>query len=163
MELDPILATLDQRQAAALRWFRDNAGTEQPWPKPLAENTLLLSKAKGIYKPAWTVYALSVRQALSGPYADRKPIIDPNGNWTYLYFQENTNPAQRDAAYTNQGLLRCQTDRIPVGVVIQISGKPRIRYHVLGLGMVTDWRDGYFKIEGITPAFQSERLNAPAI
>lgn len=99
--LDEILARLPLRHRAALRWFAENAGTDQSWPKaiygPEGEGeTLLASKAKGIYKPSWSPYALSVRQSLGGPYPDRDPIVRPDGTWLYSYFQENEDPSARD-------------------------------------------------------------------
>ena len=85
----------------ALRWFAMHAGQETSWPGSLSDGTLLASKAKGIYKPGWTKYALSVRESLGGPYSDRDPKLRPNGTWFYDYYQENTDPDQRDSEYTN--------------------------------------------------------------
>ena len=55
---------LPARHRSALSWFEEHAGTVQRWPAPLSDETLLASKAKGIYKPRWSEYALSVRQSL---------------------------------------------------------------------------------------------------
>ncbi len=62
---------VSDRQCAALQWFIDHTGIEVPWPQPLADGTFLATRAKGIYKPSWTQYALSIRQTLGGPYPDR--------------------------------------------------------------------------------------------
>lgn len=146
-----LLSRLRPRHQAALTWFLDRAGTQQAWPPPIdtAEGpTLLATKAKGIYKPEWTPYALSVRQTLGGPYADQEPVLRDDGSWLYLYFQENEDPDARDSEFTNRGLLACMRDRIPVGVMRQISPKPNTQYHVLGLAFVTQWDGGYFILEG---------------
>ena len=80
--IDARLAPLPARHRAALQWFIDHAGEDHGWPKPLAGGdgeTLLVSKAKGIYKPGWSKYALSVRQSLGGRYPDREPVVRADG------------------------------------------------------------------------------------
>ena len=154
MHIRDILARLPPRHAAALQWFADNAGTKQTWPRPLVSTdgeTLLASKAKGIYKPVWSQYALSVRQSLAGPYPDRDPVLRPDNTWLYSYFQENDDPAARDGEYTNLGLLECWRDGVPVGVMRQISAKPNSRYLILGIAIVSGWDGGYFFLEGFAP------------
>jgi hypothetical protein len=72
-ELEGIFRQLSQRHQAVLNWFHENAGFEVSWPKPIQTPegiTHLASKAKGIYKPEWSEYAVSVRQSLRGPYPD---------------------------------------------------------------------------------------------
>jgi putative restriction endonuclease len=127
------------------------AGTERAWPEPLEDGTLLASKAKGIYKPGWTRYALSVRQSIGSPYLDREPVTRPDGTWSYLYFQEGEDPTTRDSQYTNRGLVECMKDRVPVGVMRQVSAAPRPSYLVLGLALVSGWEEGYFLLEGFAP------------
>jgi len=134
----------------ALRWFAEHTSTILPWPTPLSDGTLLATKAKGIYKPNWTKYALSVRQALNSPYYDVAPVVHPDGTWSYSYFQENSNPADRDSAYTNRALIACYEDKIPIGVMRQVSIKPRANYQILGLALVTKWENGYFLLEGLS-------------
>lgn len=152
--LEELLVKLPERHRDALIWFAENAGTDQPWPKVLRNpkgETLLASKAKGIYKPSWSTYALSVRQSLDGPYPDQEPIVRPDGTWLYSYFQENKDPSARDDEYTNRGLIACWRDRVPVGVMRQVIGKPIPRYRILGLAMVSGWDGGYFFLEGFSP------------
>ncbi len=144
-----LLATLPSRHRQALMWFSDNAGTDQPWPEPLSDGTFLATRAKGIYKPSWTQYALSVRQVLRSSYPDQDPITQADGAWVYRYFQENKDLQAKDTEYTNRGLLACLKDRVPVGVMRQINGKPNVRYHVLGLALVTEWKGGYFVLQGL--------------
>jgi hypothetical protein len=122
------------------------AGTQQPWPQPLADGTLLVCLPKGIYKPAWSEYALSVRETLNSPYPDNQPVVAEDGSWTYRYFQESLDVENGRSEYTNRALLQCLADGIPVGVMRQISGKPHVLYHIVGLGLVTGYQDGYFTI-----------------
>jgi putative restriction endonuclease len=153
-QLELLLQRLPDRHQQALRWFRDTARTTVGWPKPLPSTegeTLLASKAKGIYKPAWSPYALSVRQSLGGPYQDRPPIVRPDATWLFSYFQENTDVASRDEEFTNRALVECWKDRVPVGVMRQTSAKPDSRYEILGLAIVAGWDGGYFFLEGFAP------------
>jgi hypothetical protein len=152
-QLDDILTALPGRHAAALRWFAQRAGTVISWPRPLDHpdgDTLLASKAKGIYKPEWSPYALSVRQNLHSKYTDREPMMRGDQTWLYSYFQENNDPMSRDTEYTNRGMISCWQDRVPVGVMRQVSSNPRSQYNILGLAFVSGWDGGYFFLEGVT-------------
>jgi hypothetical protein len=136
----------------ALRWFADNAGSVQGWPAPIEGNTLLATKAKGIYKPNWSQYALSVRQGLDSPYPDKPPKFRPDGTWSYEYFQENPDPTQGQSEFTNRALRECMQDGIPVGILRQKTPPPVPQYEILGLALVTGWNDGYFHFEGFSKA-----------
>ncbi len=161
-QFDELISVLPERHQSALRWFAERTGSEQPWPETLPDGTLLASRAKGIYKPNWMKYALSVRQALRGPYSDREPAVHADGTWTYHYFQENQNPLDRNSAYTNIGLVECMNDRVPVGVMRQVKEKPNPRYQVLGVALVTGWEQGYFFLEGFSrQGFIRESANRP--
>lgn len=163
--IETLLAKLDDRHRQALRWYLDRSGQEHSWPKPVEINgqqTLLATQAKGIYKPGWTKYALSVRQTLGGPYLDLDPVVRPDGTWSYKYFQENSEPSARDEEFTNRGLVACWDDRVPVGVMRQVSGKPHVRYRVLGLALVTGWDEGYFFLEGFSPSGSCRALGPAA-
>ena len=142
------LPALPPQHLAALDWFQEHAGQEVPWPRPLPDGTLLASKAKGIYKPQWSRYALSVRQSLLGPYPDKEVIHGSDGTWTYQYYQERLDAELRDAIFTNRGLVLCRDDLVPVGVMIQTRPKPSARYRILGLALVTGWDEGYFYFQG---------------
>ena len=149
-----VLAPLKSRHQGALNWFAQRAGTVSAWPEELdleGEPTLVATRAKGIYKPGWTDYSLSVRQTLGGLYPDEEPIYRRDGTWSYKYFQENADPEKRDSAYTNVGLMACWRDKVPVGVLRQMSGKPNVQYQVLGLALVSRWESGYFFLEGFSP------------
>jgi len=149
--LQNLLARLPMRHRTALEWFHRNAGTEQPWPAGLKSPeglTLLATRAKGIYKPAWSEYALSARQVLKFRYPEKGPIFREDGTWTYGYFQENDNLQERDSEYANLGLLKCWQDRVPIGVMRQTQLKPAVLYQVMGLALVSGWDGGYFFFEG---------------
>ncbi len=104
--LQELLARLPARHRAALQWFIENAGKEKPWPDPLppdktylaTNGTHLATKAKGIYKPEWSEYALSVRQVLHGPYPDREPKFRSDGTWSYRFFKK-TGPLQTETLH----------------------------------------------------------------
>ena len=158
------LTVVPNRHRTALQWFVAHSGTECGWPEPLfhdGQETLLATRAKGIYKPAWSRYALSVRQTLGGTYPDLDPIVRPDGSWLYPYFQENEDPTSRDDEYTNRGLVECWHDRIPIGVLRQVKSKPEPRYLVLGVALVAGWDGGYFFLEGFGANGQA-RLAGPA-
>lgn len=142
---------LSMQHRAALDWFEERAGTVTSWPDPLSDGTFLASKAKGIYKPSWTKYALSIRQSLGSSYPDVPPIIREDGSWLYMYFQEDMDPDSRDNSYTNLGMLACMKDGIPVGVFRQIKPKPRPEYLIEGIAFVQSWADGFFTLEGNLP------------
>lgn len=149
--LQDLLARLSSRHRNALEWFRRNAGTEQPWPKRIEGPEgldHLVTQAKGIYKPAWSQYALSARQVLESPYPEKGPLFREDGSWCYGYFQENNDPGARDSEYTNRGLMLCWRDSIPVGVMRQTRVEPTVLYQVLGLALVVGWDGGYFFFEG---------------
>jgi putative restriction endonuclease len=146
-----LLTRLPSRHRLALEWFQRHADTEQPWPESLETPdgpTFLATRAKGIYKPSWSEYALSARQVLNSHYDEMGPYSRADGTWSYGYFQENNNPEERDLEFTNQGLIRCLRDRVPVGLMRQTSPSPAVRYQILGLAMVVGWDGGYFFFEG---------------
>jgi putative restriction endonuclease len=152
-DLTETLSKIEGDQAIALDWFHRHKGSTVSWAamQAYSETTSrLVNQAKGIYKPHYTEYALSVRQTLTSPYADKEIIRRADGSWVYPYFQENANPAERDKAVTNRGLMKCMKDRVPVGVLLQVKPKPAVEYLVLGLALVTEWKDGYFFLEGFS-------------
>lgn len=133
-----------------LEWFLDRAHSLVYWPKPLADGSRLVTKAKGIYKPRGQPYVVSVYQTLNSPYRDRDPVFAPDGGWFYEYHQEGHDPANRDSEYTNRALMYCWEHGVPVGVMRQESLTPHSRYRVLGVAYVTDWDAGWFRFESTT-------------
>jgi putative restriction endonuclease len=151
--MEAIITKLTAQHESALRWFETHTGQTLAWSEIAANaetGVRLATLAKGIYKPAYTDYALSVRQTIDGPYADKEVDRREDGSWVYPYYQENADPAQRDRAATNRGLVKCLSDGVPIGVLLQTKPKPGVEYEVLGLAMVTEWEDGYFILEGLS-------------
>ena len=83
-----------QRRAMALP---DPDALDEPErrPEPL-DGLFLVNRPKGIHKPEGWVHALSVRQALKGPYPDKPVSGSLEDGWTYDYFQEGQRPEDRD-------------------------------------------------------------------
>ncbi len=104
---------------------------------------------KGIYRPAGAAHALWVRQTLRGAYTDDDLATHPDGSWTYRYAPEARNGATDLHLPTNQGLLRCRDDGVPVGVFRQVRGPgPGVRYEVLGLAFVEAFDGTHFVLRG---------------
>ncbi len=148
-----LTARIGPDHARRLAWFEDHSGQVSPFPAPLEDGLLLATKPKGIYKPADLPYALSIRINLDGPYPDGRIDPRPDGSWSFAYHQENRDPADRDRAYTNQGLMRCIEDQIPVGVLRERPAPHgrRSEYDVLGLARPVSWSSGYFFLESLSP------------
>jgi len=149
--LNEVLSDVAGEHGVALRWFRDHANQIVTWAEMQAHadrGARLVNQAKGIYKPHYMPYALSVRQTLESPYADKEVQRRADGSWVYPYYQENQNPALRDTEATNRGLVKCMKDGVPIGVLLQTKPKPGVEYQVLGLAKVSEWQDGYFILEG---------------
>lgn len=146
-----LVARISPEHRRRLAWFEAHAGEVVPMPGPIEGDLLLVSKPKGIFKPADLPYALSIRINL-GRYTDGKPLSTPGGGWELSYHQENADPADRDKAWANRGLMRCIDDWIPVGVLREVGPKRRpSQYEVLGLALPVRWADGYFFLESLDP------------
>lgn len=153
MKLEDALRPISGDHLVALNWFNEHAGQRLAWvdiQKFSSDHSRLVNQAKGIYKPHYTDYALSVRTIQDGPYPDREVEIRDDGSWVTQYFQENPEIDLRDKEATNRGLVRCMEDNIPIGFLIKRKRKPGVEYDVLGLGMVVSWDAGYFTIEGFS-------------
>jgi len=76
-DLDTAIARVEGEHVEALRWFKDHAGQTASWNEIRAhadQGPRLVTQAKGIYKPRYTDFALSVRQTLDSPYADKEVV-----------------------------------------------------------------------------------------
>lgn len=133
-----------QEHSAQLAWFEQKAGETVPWPGQDAEGMLLVTKAKGIYKPAGSRLPVSIRIAQDGPYADR-PEFFADGSWTIRYHEER--PSGQSEPAGNTALRSAMEIGHPVGVIQQVSQSPRL-YKVLGLGLITTYAHGLFVVEG---------------
>lgn len=158
------IGEISHEHRQALHWFGDMAGQQRAWREIQLyseSETRLVNQAKGIYKPKYTDYALSIRTIQDGPYPDKEVEFRHDGTWVLAYCQENPDPAQRDREATNRGLMKCMADMIPVGVLIKRKPKPGVAYEVLGLGYVVAWESGYFVIEGISPTGVAHSTSDP--
>lgn len=136
------MRNISNRHRLALAWFADRVGQTISWPGPLSDGTLLVTRAKGIYKPAWTGYALSIRENSRSEYSDRPPRTQ-HGGWVYEYAREGAD----DELFTNLGMKSCIEDEVPVGVLRQVEWRPS-KYRVEGLGRVLARHGGYFTVAG---------------
>lgn len=86
--------------ALCLAWFEEHAGTDTTWPKPIREwivathprvvkeKIVLVTQYKGIFKPKWMPYVLSIRSTPKGPYADSPVTYNDDGSWSFRYARE---------------------------------------------------------------------------
>lgn len=135
--LEEALGKVSGTHRVALHWFQEHQSEVVLWSviqEFSKTQSRLANLAKGIYKPEYTDYALSVRVLQDGPYPDREVEYRPDGSWVLSYFQENPDPRKRDTQATNRGLVKCMKDGVPVGVLIKRKPKPGVAYEVLGLG-----------------------------
>jgi putative restriction endonuclease len=144
------LSNLPPEFRNAINWFIAKTGQEIGWPSPSPVNDLphVVSQAKAIYKPADFDVALTVRQNLEGPYADRDPIIREDGTWLYVYHQEGPDVS----SFTNAALLQNIASGSPVAVLIQTKAKPDPKYRVQGIARVVEYSDNFFYLEGFNQA-----------
>lgn len=146
-------------QRDQLSWLRTNYG-EVIESARLARLLQGFRSQKGIYKPARSPYALWVRETLRGPYPDQEPEFNPDGTWLYRYSPEGRQGRIDLSLDTNRALLRCQEDRVPVGVLRQKSAEHgSAAYEILGLAYVVGFDGTHFLLRG--EAIEWEELAPP--
>lgn len=94
----------------------------------------------GIFKPAWSDYALSIMIRTTSPYEAKDEVIFlEDGRWLMTYSPRSGGLQQAD----NRALVKCMDERVPIGVFRQLTDKTNRQrgstYHILGLGLVTDY------------------------
>jgi HNH endonuclease len=104
---------------------------------------------EGIYKPAWSIYPLSIVSMLKSRYDDQL-FHNPDRTWWMRYSPKT---GSMDIA-ANAALTRCITDRQPILVLWQVSDKTSregARHRLLGLGFVEnfDAATNLFRIRGL--------------
>ena len=105
----------------------------------------------GIYKPAWSEYALSIVMKPGSPYEKKDDVIFlDDGRWLMTYSPRSGGLDISD----NRALVNCMDTRMPLAVFKQVSDKTssqRSTYLVLGLGLITgfDSNTGVFIIESV--------------
>jgi hypothetical protein len=104
---------------------------------------------KGIYKPSGSKYALWIRQTAKGAYPDKKLEYRPDGSWTYRYSPEGRAGRTEMSLDTNQSLLACARDHVPIGVFRQASNVDGMTaYEVLGVAYVQSFDGEHFVLQG---------------
>lgn len=104
---------------------------------------------EGIYKPAGSVYPLSVASMLKSPYRDQ---VHYNSDRTW-WIHYSPKAGGMDMA-VNAGLIRCMTDHQPLLVLRQELDKTSAKgahHRLLGLGFVEDFdpKADLFRIRGL--------------
>lgn len=152
MQAQPYAALEDLApdHSAALVWFANNSGRIVPWSELNKRKPHLAIAPKGIHRPTGWPYSLSIRIIPSGTYPDEEPR-EHGGTVSFRYHQETPKGQDPAKARSNLGLAACMRDGVPVGVVRRVAPKPDTRYEVLGLGRVSNWSDGFFTVEFLSP------------
>lgn len=104
---------------------------------------------EGIYKPAWSNYALTIASMLKSPYSDQTHF-HADGTWWMHYSPKS---GGMDLA-ANASIIRCMTDAEPLLVLKQISAKDfrsGAQHRLLGLGLVESFDPArhLFQIRGV--------------
>ncbi len=104
---------------------------------------------EGIYKPAWSVYPLTVASMLRSRYGDE---VHYNADRTW-WIEYSPKVGGMEVA-VNAGLIRCMADRQPVIVIRQTDDKLSAsgsRYRLLGLGFIENFSEttNLFQIRGL--------------
>lgn len=104
---------------------------------------------EGVYKPAWSVYPLSISSMLKSQYHDQV-FYNADRTWSMHYSPKE---GAMDIG-VNAALVRCMTAHQPILVLRQVSDKVSAegsRHRLLGLGFVEnfDVEANLFRIRGL--------------
>jgi hypothetical protein len=116
---------------------------------------------EGIYKPAWSNFALSIVSMLKSPYSDQAHH-NSDGTW-WMHYSPKSGSMDLSA---NASLIRCMTDSEPLLVVKQVSdknSKAGAKHRLLGLGLVEVFEPDtqLFRIRGVAADKYSVYLDLP--
>jgi putative restriction endonuclease len=142
-----------------LQWFEDHVGQEARFNDLQADGIKLVTQFKGIFKPRWMPYALSIRTTEQDRYTDGRIIWQDNGSWHMSYAQEENSRFDPRELYTNRGIEACIKDGIPIGILRKEHSEDP--YEVVGLGMPIDWKDGFFTFMSYKPRSASGSRGHP--
>ena len=78
----------NEDHARCLAWFEERTGTTTTMPQPIEYGLFLVTQFKGIYKPKWMPYVLSIRSTPKGPYTDSAVTYNDDGSWSFRYARE---------------------------------------------------------------------------
>jgi hypothetical protein len=156
-------STLDRlhspEHVKCLQWFEDHAGEAVRFNDLTADGVRLVTQFKGIYKPHWMPYALSVRATEQDRYADGQIIRQDDGSWRMSYAQEEDGRFDSRVLYTNRGIQACMNDGIPIGILWKENREDA--YEVVGLGLPIEWAEGFFTIVSYQPDAVAESPEDP--
>jgi hypothetical protein len=106
----------------------------------------------GIYKPAWSKYALCISMKQGSIYEHKDDFVFlEDGRWLMTYAPRKGGLDISD----NVALAQCMQDKVPVGVIAQVATKSNKQsgsaYQILGLGIVTDYNpiQDVFEIQSV--------------
>ncbi len=134
---------------SCLKWFEDHVGQERRFHELVAHGIKLVTQFKGIYKPEWMPYVLSIRTTEQDRYEDSKIIHDNGGSWRLTYAQEEDDRYSPSNIFTNRAVADCMTARIPIGILRK--DRKEDPYEVVGLGVPVEWREGFFTFVSYRP------------
>lgn len=142
-----------------LQWFHDNQGTETTFPESLDNGEFLATRAKGIYKPAGSQFALSVRTQMNSKYNDGIFIRIFQSGWAFAYHQETDRRLGSDL-FTNKALEQNILHHVPVGVLeeFQNSEDSKKSYFIHGLAMPVHKDGNYFILCDVKTAQEYSRI-----
>jgi hypothetical protein len=141
-----ILATLAKYTGQVVSW-RFLSQTKDTIPEIDRFHHLIA----GIYKPAWSEFALSIVMKPGSPYEKKDDVVFlEDGRWLMTYSPRSGGLDISD----NRALVRCMDTKTPLAVFQQVSDKSSSKgsmYRVLGLGLITnfDANAGVFIVESV--------------
>lgn len=129
--------------ARCLQWFEDHVGQEVRFDDLQADGIKLVTQFKGIFKPGWMPYVLSIRTTEQDRYTDGRVMRLDGGSWRMSYAQEEDSRFDdQRKLFTNRAIEACMNDAIPIGVLRK--ERRQDPYEVVGLGLPIEWQDGFF-------------------
>ena len=97
-----------------LQWFEDHVGQEVRSDHLIAGGIKLVTQFKGIFKPEWMPYVLSIRTTEQDRYTDGRIIRYDDGSWRMSYAQEEDSRFDdQRRLFTKRGIAACMNDGIP--------------------------------------------------
>ena len=156
--------------ARCLQWFEDHVGQEVRFDDLIADGIKLVTQFKGIFKPQWMPYVISIRTTEQDRYTDGRIIRHNDGSWRMSYAQEEDSRFDdQRRLFTNRGIESCMNDGVPIGILRKEHSQDP--YEVVGLGLPIEWKDGFFTFVSYkagsvpelpgNPAAEAERLAWP--
>jgi hypothetical protein len=98
-----------------------------------ADGIKLVTQFKGIFKPQWMPYVLSIRTTEQDRYTDGRIMRQDDGSWRLSYAQEEDNRFDPRELFANRGIESCMNHGIPIGILRK--ERKEDPYEVIGLGV----------------------------